>query len=863
MQRPNSPLASQEEGSKKDKVYRRYASNVERALSLFDTALQEWADYIAFLGRLLKALQSKPANASDIPHRRIVAKRLAQCLAPVLPSGVHQKTLEVYAYVFAVIGKHGLSKDLGLWLPGISPTLSSASLSVKPLLLSLYEDYIVPLDAKVLRPALKSILLALLPGLDEESSEEYDRTLRLINQFRRAIFQGDDELPASQEYTGDQYLWQDLFLVAITSSSRRQGVLAYLNKEFPLLGQAPSNKEFRTGAMIVLSSKVEADIEAVTSPEPGLLIRCFTAGLQDEQLLIQRGFLDLLVSHMPLHSAVFHQRVFPEDLELLVIAAASVVARREMSLNRRLWTWLLGPHSSKMAAESDAMSPRLPDLNRDLSSGINQILSGSQYFERYGLEPLIDGILKMTANDSLSSVERARPFRICLSLMDRWEVGGVVIPRVFLPAMESIWRYHKEVVPKDALAEVLRSATVLFDGIESSLIWAKLNEVLVDSLGARSGSRKGQLELSATEGLDLVSFMLTKFNVQEEEMVEIYIPLSCLALLIRLRLLIETSVQQDLPLTEAFSIALTLVDLLSSRPLSPNASAQTVSPDGTRQSLLIIQQFFETVQSKSEEVISPLECHIVSEALVSNACLIVATMIESLPVRTGYFERSISIFDRLLRKSSGLGTTGYDGLISTLGTAMDGLDSNGNAVSLPILGTIVSLLETVKSSSPITAWESDQRVSPILSALLTILWKFTSPSRPKYNVEAVRCLWRIHWISPDAQLVEGSISTLIFHDVDGKKGQDVDMEGARRFTTLWAHSTSGFPSPADRQVYTGGASHTVGRPTASSPSDPDTLSRPLLLMLDMLRVPQIQVSMFISRWLHSLPSLQRYETLSN
>lgn len=40
---------------KKDKSFRRYASSVERALSLWDTAQQEWADYISFLGRLLKA----------------------------------------------------------------------------------------------------------------------------------------------------------------------------------------------------------------------------------------------------------------------------------------------------------------------------------------------------------------------------------------------------------------------------------------------------------------------------------------------------------------------------------------------------------------------------------------------------------------------------------------------------------------------------------------------------------------------------------------------------------------------------------------------------------------------------------------
>lgn len=43
-----------EEHLRKDKNYRRYASTVERALSLFDTTLQEWADYISFLSRLLK-----------------------------------------------------------------------------------------------------------------------------------------------------------------------------------------------------------------------------------------------------------------------------------------------------------------------------------------------------------------------------------------------------------------------------------------------------------------------------------------------------------------------------------------------------------------------------------------------------------------------------------------------------------------------------------------------------------------------------------------------------------------------------------------------------------------------------------------
>lgn len=50
----SSPLWRRAGSNRKDKNFRRYASGVERALSLFDTALQEWADYISFLGRLLK-----------------------------------------------------------------------------------------------------------------------------------------------------------------------------------------------------------------------------------------------------------------------------------------------------------------------------------------------------------------------------------------------------------------------------------------------------------------------------------------------------------------------------------------------------------------------------------------------------------------------------------------------------------------------------------------------------------------------------------------------------------------------------------------------------------------------------------------
>ena len=40
----------------------------------------------------------------EIPRKLVVAKRLAQCLNPALPTGVHQRALEVYAHILAVLG---------------------------------------------------------------------------------------------------------------------------------------------------------------------------------------------------------------------------------------------------------------------------------------------------------------------------------------------------------------------------------------------------------------------------------------------------------------------------------------------------------------------------------------------------------------------------------------------------------------------------------------------------------------------------------------------------------------------------------------------------------------------------------------
>ena len=733
----------------------------------------------------------------------------------------------------------------------------------------------MPLDPVILRSALKAITLALLPGLEEETSEEFERTLSLLNRFRNAVGSGSDYTNANSSVSGDQHFWQSLFLACITSPSRRQGALAYMVRELPPLGilsrphgQCNHAEEHETRG---ISRTFPPQIEAVTTPEPGLLIRCFAAGLQDEQLLIQRGFLDLLVTHLPLHSAVLCQKVVARDLELLVSAAAAVVVRREMSLNRRLWTWFLGPEGS---SGPDDSVPSSPDSSPTIipAKNNNPQLSQTEYFKHYGLAPLVSSILKVIADDSLKPPEKARPFRICLSLMDRWEIGGLVVPQIFLPAMESVWRYQKLATSKEALEEVLRSANVFFDAIESSLIWAELTEIAIGALKTKDPKAGKVDSLRSEDCLDLVLFVVTSFNIREDEMLAIHIPMVTLALIVSLRLHFEAplaNAKEGLSpaIDFAIDIAIHLIDLIPAKILrrekghGPNTRDNGRQKDSKPRILQEIQDFYQSSQRGSEDINPPFDDTSIRDLLLYNATRLVALGLGA-SIEVAYLDKEVAFLDKFLRKAqiscledneeteNGLLIT----IMSTLSTASDACAARDGIEILPFptIAVLVSTLEMMCNASPPNAWHSDHRVRRILPNLLTGLWTYISPARPRHSVEAVRALWRVHSVSPDARLVEGSIATLMLEDRNGHTGQNVDIEGARRFATLWAHSGQISKTPVDRRLSSENAPHQSSRRAKES----FVLAQPLLLLLDSLFDPKSELFVFTVGWLQSLSSIQ-------
>ncbi|KAJ7665387.1 Dopey, N-terminal-domain-containing protein [Mycena polygramma] len=484
----NSERAAAQQAFAADPKYKKYTQQVERCLNSFDN-VHEWADCIAFLKQLLKTFQSY-MQFKEIPRKLIVAKRLAQCLNPALPTGVHQRALDVYSHILAVLGSEGLKRDLALWSSGLFPFFEYAATSVKPALLNLYDTHYLPLQA-ALRPIMKSFILALLPGLEEETGEFFEKVLSLLDRLSGTVS------PA--------FFFQNIWLVMLTTPSARGTALNLLARRLPRLNAGE-------------------DITVIIGRDIGLMIRAFAAALEDDNLLVRRGALDLLLQSLRVDSAAIH-KAQSDDRTILMRAATSVVLRRDLSLNRRLYTWLLGP-----------------DENSE-----HQVV----YLREHALE-----LLQSTLRDEMVSPSgeyaESRPFKIFISLLDKWEIGAPLTESLAFDSFKAIKHLIENA---DGGEDVTMTASTLYEAVEPHVLWKKLLSAVFDEITG-DGTR--------VEAIRMVLFILRTFT-QEEEIQTIHLPIIFASITDLLDIQIQRSVARTLTPTARETVVL-LEEMLQQIP---------------------------------------------------------------------------------------------------------------------------------------------------------------------------------------------------------------------------------------------------------------------------------------------------------
>lgn len=181
---------------------------------------------------------------------------------------------------------------------------------------------------------------------------------------------------------------------------------------------------------------------------------------------------------MPIRDIADDSESETQDKELLIRAACAVVLQREVSLSRRVYTWLLGKDES---AEKQVA-----------------------YFRTYGLELLakvlkvrdatlggqLTGLMKQDDMDSLGletqSLDAQKPFKVFLSLLDRWEVGAALSNKLVMPALEAIRAglprvsasireevssFFSPLCPETDDVQMIDTATAVYEAVEPIIVW--------------------------------------------------------------------------------------------------------------------------------------------------------------------------------------------------------------------------------------------------------------------------------------------------------------------------------------------------------------------------------------------------------
>ncbi|EIN14374.1 hypothetical protein PUNSTDRAFT_140678 [Punctularia strigosozonata HHB-11173 SS5] len=691
-----------------DPKYKKYTQQVEKCLNSFEN-VQEWADCIAFLKQLLKTFQAY-MQFKEIPRKLVVAKRLSQCLNPALPTGVHQRALDVYAHILAVLGSAGLRQDLALWSSGLFPFFEYAATSVKPSLLNLFDTHYLPLQ-EGLRPIMKAFILALLPGLEEETSEFFEQVLRLLDRLSGTV--------------SPSFFLQNVWLVLLTTPSARGTALNFLSRRLPRV-------------------KPDESISHIVGNDIGLMIRAFAATLEDENLLVRRSALDLLIQSLRMDSITV-KRATPEDKSILMRAASGVVLRRDLSLNRRLYTWLLGSDDN-----SDA-----------------QVL----YLRDHGLELLRSTLREDMFSPSVEYSE-SRPFKILISLMDKWEVGGPLMDALIYDAFRAV---KKSAERARGGEDITMTASTLYEAVEPQALWRHLlPRVFAEIVG---DGRENQ-------GISLARFIVQEFR-HDEEVRTVHFPLVSMS--VAHVLAYRTSAEPQTSLTQQLPEVLRLLeDLILKIPVANLRHTPEVNASPYHAAC----EFYgisAALELPAQDVNSSSVFAIMFGHLVK-ASAAIARFVSSgpLPTAQAVLVQALVLIARMLQhlgEKSGAPLTVPWQPAAWLTAVLGCIE--GEVATFAIIDRVVTLTCSLHQRQDLTPRLSisDRKAT---ERIVSALWTYLDPEFAAYHVRAVNLIWSLESFGALSH-----VESVIARILTTSESRDV-QKAHQAFGVLWRLTDDGF-----------------------------------------------------------------------
>lgn len=192
---------------------------------------------------------------------------------------------------------------------GILPFFEFASSLIRCKVIDLFIQNILPLGKEVISPHLQQIILSFLPAFEEENSDFYQKAISLFE-----VLEG---------YFGRKEIFKSIWSVMIMSSKHRLPSINYIIKKQP----KKIDREEIEDLCVSIRTTSGLPIPIVA------LKQCLSS---DSDIMVIRGSLDIICLNFPLSCPWLSS----SDKECIIESMLSVLIRRDMTLSRRVFTWV-------------------------------------------------------------------------------------------------------------------------------------------------------------------------------------------------------------------------------------------------------------------------------------------------------------------------------------------------------------------------------------------------------------------------------------------------------------------------------------------------------------------------------------------
>ena len=438
--------------TKKD--YTRFEKKLTNILNSSASA-KEWSDLLPLIQEILNHLnKNSHLEFSKLSNRYLLSKRLAQCLNPECPSGVHEVVLDIYNVILHnIISKNEakLMDNLGLYACGLFPFFNNASLANKAKYLNIIvKNNLLCIDINELILCLPGLLASIIPGLDDNNEKINNMIYETLDSIKLRI----------KEHTFFGVYWT---LILRNKHIRASGMKYLVEK-------TNKYKDY-------ISMKMQKE-DIIYNYFPNIntvVVNALCGVIEDNDIPTVRMGMDFIITRFPLSKD--NNLINDNSKVILIIYALKLLVRNEYSTTRRLNNWLLGINNSmdEVDYESQDMQYKMDlitiaikrifrnDKNQFLKQQelvnyikvIEQLLAQQVEFIDYILPKVSYDILRCVVNfwkTELNSSENAFKNNVINKIRSFFIKDAVFNELLWISIADNLDKLNKEVDSKNNIA---------------------------------------------------------------------------------------------------------------------------------------------------------------------------------------------------------------------------------------------------------------------------------------------------------------------------------------------------------------------------------------------------------------------------